>query len=257
MEYVIIAAVALLASLLTFFSGFGLGTLLLPVMALFFDVEIAVALTAIVHLLNNIFKLLLIGKHIHFRTVLYFGAPAILGAFLGAELLLQLSDMSPWTTWSLGDYTYTIDPVKVIISVLIAFFALFELMPSLRKLTFPKSMLWVGGGLSGFFGGLSGHQGALRSAFLIHAGLSKEGFIATGTTIATVIDITRLIVYSSTILVVELQNESMLLIVAVLSAFSGAFIGRQALKKVTLSLVQQVVGILLLLVAAGMGTGVI
>ena len=33
---------------------------------------------------------------------------------------------------------------------------------------------------SGFFGGLSGMQGALRSAFLARAGLSKEAFVASG-----------------------------------------------------------------------------
>lgn len=257
MEYLIIAIVALLASLLTFFSGFGLGTLLLPVMALFFDVEVAVALTAVVHFLNNLFKLILIGKHIHWKTAAFFGLPAIVGAFLGAELLLQLTDMAPWATWRMGDYTYTIDPVKVIISVLIAFFALFELLPRFRAFTFPKSGLWFGGVLSGFFGGLSGHQGALRSAFLIHAGLTKEGFIATGTTIATVIDITRLLVYSSAILITHVKSEGTLLTIAVGAAFIGAFMGRQALKKITLTFVQTIVGALLLMIAVTMGLGII
>jgi acyl-CoA reductase-like NAD-dependent aldehyde dehydrogenase len=46
----------------------------------------------------------------------------------------------------------------------------------------PPGYLPVGGLLSGFFGGLSGHQGALRSVFLLRAGLTKESFIATGVT---------------------------------------------------------------------------
>jgi uncharacterized membrane protein YfcA len=46
-EFIIIPAVALLASLLAFFSGFGLGTILLPAFTIFFPVNIAVALTAI------------------------------------------------------------------------------------------------------------------------------------------------------------------------------------------------------------------
>ena len=57
MEYLVIAVAALVVSMMTFFSGFGLGTLLLPVFALFFPVEIAVATTALVHLANNLFKL--------------------------------------------------------------------------------------------------------------------------------------------------------------------------------------------------------
>ena len=60
MEYILIPIVALLASALTFFSGFGLGTLLLPAFALFFPVDVAIALTAIVHFLNNTFKFVLV-----------------------------------------------------------------------------------------------------------------------------------------------------------------------------------------------------
>lgn len=58
MSYLIICSVAFVASGLTFFSGFGLGTLLLPAFALFFTVEKAIALTAVVHFLNGLFKLL-------------------------------------------------------------------------------------------------------------------------------------------------------------------------------------------------------
>lgn len=66
MAFVVIPIVALLASLLTFFSGFGLGTILLPAFAIFFPVNIAVALTAIVHLLNTIFKFGLVGRNTAF-----------------------------------------------------------------------------------------------------------------------------------------------------------------------------------------------
>jgi hypothetical protein len=59
-EFVIIPAVALLASLLTFFSGFGLGTILLPAFAIFFPINIAVALTAIVHLKKQVGRMKLI-----------------------------------------------------------------------------------------------------------------------------------------------------------------------------------------------------
>jgi len=87
MMYASIAIVSLLASLLTFFSGFGLGTLLLPVFALFFDLETAIALTAIVHFLNNIFKFFLVYKKTNWPYVLKFGIPSLFFAFLGAWLL--------------------------------------------------------------------------------------------------------------------------------------------------------------------------
>ncbi|WP_324712199.1 hypothetical protein [Flavobacterium columnare] len=58
MDYIIICIVAFIGAGLTLFSGFGLGTLLLPVFGLFFPIEIAITLTALVHFLNNVFKLL-------------------------------------------------------------------------------------------------------------------------------------------------------------------------------------------------------
>ena len=68
-EYVVVCLVALLGSGLTLFSGFGLGTLLLPVFALFFPVEVAIAATAVVHFLNNLFKLSLLGRNADYGLV--------------------------------------------------------------------------------------------------------------------------------------------------------------------------------------------
>ena len=73
MDYFVIGIAALLASGLTLFSGFGLGTLLMPVFALFFPIDLAIALTAIVHLLNNLFKLILLGKFADLKTSFVFG----------------------------------------------------------------------------------------------------------------------------------------------------------------------------------------
>jgi uncharacterized membrane protein YfcA len=62
MDYIVVCTVALLVSILTLFSGFGLGTVLMPAFALFFPVPVAIAATAVVHLANNIFKVFLVGR---------------------------------------------------------------------------------------------------------------------------------------------------------------------------------------------------
>lgn len=62
MEYFIVCLAALVASGLTLFSGFGLGTILTPVLAIFFPVPLAVGATAIAHLANNLFKLFFMKK---------------------------------------------------------------------------------------------------------------------------------------------------------------------------------------------------
>ena len=115
----------------------------------------------------------------------------------------------------------------------------------------------LGGILSGFFGGLSGHQGALRSAFLIKAGLSKESFVATGIVVSMFIDFTRLSVYASKITTYTLYENKVLLISATLCAIAGAYLGNQLLKKVTLKFLQVFVAVLLLLVAIALGMGII
>ncbi|MEJ7577489.1 MAG: TSUP family transporter [Pyrinomonadaceae bacterium] len=94
MEYVIICLAAFLASALTFFSGFGLGTILMPVFALFFPVEVAIGLTAIVHFLNGLFKVGLVGRNADRKVVLYFGIPAALAALVGAAVLALQSTLT-------------------------------------------------------------------------------------------------------------------------------------------------------------------
>ena len=257
MEYFIIGLTALFTSGLTLFSGFGLGTLLMPVFAVFFPVEVAVALTAIVHFLNNLFKLVLVGRKADKAAVFQFGVPALLSAFLGAYALLWLGDLEPLLTYPLFSKTFQIRPVKLVVAVLMIFFALFELVPSFEKLSFGKKYLPLGGILSGFFGGLSGHQGALRSAFLVKSGLSKESFIGTGVVIACLVDVSRISVYSSHFSAAGLKGNALLLLIAVVCAFLGAFMGNRLMKKITLRGIQIIVSVLLLGIALGLGVGLI
>ncbi len=256
MDYLVICLAAFLASGLTLFSGFGLGTLLLPAMAIFFPIGTAIALTAIVHLLNNLFKFALLGRHADRDTVLRFGLPAILAALIGARVLLWLSHLPPLLTYQCLGLQLQVMPVKLIVACLMVFFAFFELIPRLAALSVERKYLPLGGLLSGFFGGLSGHQGALRSVFLLKVGLSKESFIATGVVITLMVDIPRLVVYSASFLL--LQGDGVLMLVAaVLAAFSGAFLGNRLLKKVTLRAIQIIVALMLLGIAAALALGLI
>ena len=257
MEIVIISIVAFLTAILTFFSGFGLGTLLTPVFMIFFPIDIAIGLCGLVHFANNIFKFFLVGKNANKEVVLKFGIPAIFAAMIGSWLLLQISDLQPLFTYLLFGKEWKVLPVKFIVAILLVIFAILDLIPYLNKIDFGKDKLPLGGILSGFFGGLSGHQGALRSAFLIKAGLSKESFIATGIVVSMFIDFTRLSVYASKITSYTLFENKVLLISATLCAITGAYLGIQLLQKVTLKFIQIFVAVLLLLVAIALGMGII
>lgn len=257
MHAALIFIVAFAASALTFFSGFGLGTLLLPAFALFYPIELAVASTAVVHFLNGLFKLGLVGRFAYWPIVLRFGVPAIAAAFVGAWLLLRLTDFRPLATYAVGGLHATILPAKLVVGALLLLITLVELSPRFEAVAVPPKYVPLGGLLSGFFGGISGMQGALRSAFLIRVGLSKEAFIGTGVVVATLIDITRLGVYSRALLSQRAELNYVLLSGAVLAAFLGAVLGNRFLRKLTLATLQRVVGIMLAIVAVGLMAGLL
>lgn len=95
MDFLIVSLAALFASGLTLFPGFGLGTVLTPVFALFFPVQVAATVTAVVHLANSPFKIGLVGRDAEWRTVLRFGLPAALAATPGAGLPGVLAGTPP------------------------------------------------------------------------------------------------------------------------------------------------------------------
>lgn len=257
MEIIIISIAAFLTAVLTFFSGFGLGTILAPVFVIFFPIDIAIALTGVVHFSNNLFKIALIGRNADKAVLLRFGIPAILASFAGAWLLLRITVMPAIAEYQLWGRDFQITPVKLVIALLLIVFSALEISPSFQRLQFDRNKLVLGGLLSGFFGGLSGIQGAIRSAFLIKSGLSKEAYIATGVVIASLVDITRLSVYASRFAAANLNENLTLLFAATLSAISGAYFGKRLLKKVTLKSIQLLVAIMLIVISLALGSGLI
>jgi uncharacterized membrane protein YfcA len=250
--------VALLVSALTLFSGFGLGTLLMPAYALFFPLPLAIAATAVVHLANNIFKTVLVGRNADWRIVLKFALPAAIAAIMGATLLSLFAGLPVLTSYEIGGQKHEIYLLKLIVGVLIIGFACLDLVPGLSNMAFDRKYLPIGGLLSGFFGGLSGIQGALRSAFLIKAGLEKEAFIGTGTVSAVIVDVSRLLIYGLsfyTMKISQIESMSGIILAAIIAAFVGSFVGVRLMKKVTLQAVQIMVGVMLIIVGIGMATG--
>lgn len=258
MVYFLIAITSLIASFLTFFSGFGLGTILLPVFALYYPLPVAVALTACVHLLNNLFKLALVYKNINWKVVLRFGIPSVIAAFGGALLLEQISEKNTIL------YAYHIHNLNAIITwpgltigLLIILFAIIELSKQLSAITFNSHYLIPGGLLSGFFGGFTGHQGALRSAFLLRLDLAKPAFIATGVMVACMVDVVRLSLYSNFSSLKNHETNYSLLALAVASAWIGAFIGNKLFKKTSIGFFKWFVGLFMFVMGVLIASGVV
>jgi len=145
-----------------------------------------------------------------------------------------------------------------IIGGLIIFFALFELLPVLKKIVIPPKWLSLGGLISGFFGGLSGHQGAIRSAFLLKTQTSKDTYIATGVAIAILVDLNRLVVYgSSSTIAFTNKDFSTALVVAIGASLLGILVSNKFYKKIKFNAIQNLVGALLLVIGVLVFTGLI
>ena len=255
MQFLVISLVAFAVSALTFFSGFGLGTLLLPAFIVFFPAEVAVGLTAVVHALNNVFKFFIVRGQIDKGVVLRFGLPAMLASYVGAVALTALSRTKGAVRYELFSHTFTTSPMNIAMAILIAFFALVEILPWFQHLSVSKKYLPLGGVLSGFFGGLSGHQGAFRGVFLLRSGLSKQAFIATSIAIALLVDAVRLAVYGVSLSHDAVRENVALLLVVLATAFAGAYLGSRLAIKTTMRSIQFTVSALLFLIAGGLLAG--
>ena len=111
------------------------------------------------------------------------------------------------------------------------------------------------GAFSGFFGGLSGHQGALRSMFLIKRMKEIKEFVATTAFISLATDIARNSVYWTT-LNWRLVDFTQLLIVS-MGSILGVFLGTYLLKKITLHLIQYLVAVGLFFLGLSITIGLI
>lgn len=266
MDFVLVALLSAALGAITLVSGFGLGTVLLPAFAAIFPIEVAIAATGIVHFVNNLFKLGLVGRFASRSVVLRFGIPAVIAAAVGAGLMSLIADIPPLAVYNVAGIEARITGLKLVIAALLATFAALELSPWYRRLAFPRSMLPVGGTLSGFFGGISGMQGALRAPFLLRAGLDRDQFVGTANVISTIVDAARLAAYAAGFTwlartrdyAVLTEPRTLWLVgFACAAACVGSVAGSRLLNKVTLHTVRFIVAALLFLAAAALGAGII
>ena len=146
MSLVLICVVAFFASGLTFFSGFGLGTLLMPAFAIFFPLPHAIAYTAVVHLANNLFKSGLMFRHVDWAVFIPFSLFSMPAAFIGALLLKLTSKLPVLYSYTLfNSFECSIQVAGLLVGFLMLFFALFEVFPLFSKMINSGAKLGIGG----------------------------------------------------------------------------------------------------------------
>jgi uncharacterized membrane protein YfcA len=176
---------------------------------------------------------------------------------LGAFVLSLLDDATPLIIYNLFGATKEITLIKLCVGTLMILFAIWELVPYFSKFSFDKKWIPLGGLLSGFLGGFSGHQCAIRTTFLIKSGLKKEVFLATGIAIACLVDIARLGLYTKKYALNYESKQYILIFTASFCAILGAILGNRFLNKVSYKNIQTIVGIMLIIISFFLIVGLI
>lgn len=196
-------------------SGFGIGSLLTPLLALYLGTKLAVAAVSIPHFAGTALRFWLLRAHLDRRVLLSFGITSAAGGLLGA--LLQTRFHSAALGYVLGG--------------LLVFAAVMGLTGLGARLRFGPRTGWIAGLLSGVFGGLVGNQGGIRSAALLGQGLSRDALVATATAIALLVDLFRMPVYIAT-LHRELAAVWPIVAVSTAGVLAGTLLGKPLLQRI-------------------------
>ena len=179
MDIVYISLLTLLASLVGTISGFGTSTIMIPVLVMFFPPVEAILLVAIIHWFGDLWKVTLFRQGFNLRLLLLFGGVGLLTSYLGASL-------------SLGAHE---DLLQRLLGVFLAGYAVFLVGQKRFKMHPGNATALTGGAISGFFAGLFGIGGPVRSMFLSVFDLPKAVYIATAGAIDLLVDVTRVATY--------------------------------------------------------------
>lgn len=208
--------ITFLASMIGTISGFGITTILVPALAASYALPEVLLFTAIIHLANDIWKLILFRTGIHWRILLYFGLASVVASFFGA-LIVVFWGASLVFLRLLG-----------VFFIIYALGVLFRPQFSLK----PTSLSLMGGGaLSGFSFGLFGMGGVLRSISLISFDMDKVSYLATNGAIALLVDAARMVVYRLSGIVLD-QILFINLFLCIPISFIGAKVGEYLVRRV-------------------------
>jgi len=234
----VLVASGVLAGAIAAVTGFGIGSLLTPVLALQVDTRLAVAAVSIPHLIGTSLRFALMHGGVDRRVLWSFGITSAAGGLAGA-LLNSAATSTRWLT--------------ILFGMLLLFAAVSEMTGLARRMRFRGWVAWVAGALSGMLGGLVGNQGGIRSAALIGFELPKELFVGTATAIALFVDGARVPIYLYA-QHDELSTHLAWILLAIAGVVAGTIVGSRALGRIpevwfrrVLALVLAVLGIAMLL----------
>lgn len=170
---------AVLAGAIASVSGFGVGSILTPLLAVNLGTKLAVAAVSIPHVVASGARFWQMRRHVDWRVVRSFGLTSAAGGLVGALLHARFQSR----------------PLTAVFAILLVFAGVAGLTGLDKRLRFRGWMAWIAGAVSGVFGGLVGNQGGIRSAALLGFDLRRDVFVATATMVGLFVDGARLPAY--------------------------------------------------------------
>ena len=231
-QIILLALLILFASMIGTISGFGISTIMIPVMGLFYPLHLSLLFVAIIHLFGDIWKVIFFKRGVNWRLILFFGIPGIAFSYLGATL----SSGAPE------------DLLKRLLGGFLLLYVVYLFLKQSWKIPANDRTSIAGGSLSGFFAGIFGVGGAVRGAFLTAFNLPKEVYIFTSGMIALFIDVTRISTYIAE--GIRLPKTLALLLIGLIPlSLAGAYLAKRLIDKIPQKYFRLVIAALLGLVA--------
>ena len=212
---IVVAVAAVLAGAVASVVGFGIGSLLTPLLAVRVGTQLAVAAISIPHVFATALRFWRLRAHVDRRVLVSFGITSAAGGLAGALLHSYASNRA----------------LAVVFGGILLFVGASELTGLARRLRFRGPAAWIAGALSGLFGGLVGNQGGIRSAALLGFDVDRDAFVATATAIGLVVDGARMPVYFWT-QASAIERIWPLVVVATLGTLAGTLVGGRALRRI-------------------------
>jgi hypothetical protein len=229
MPIVYLAVLSFLSSILGTITGFGISTVMVPIVLLFLPLPETLLLVGVVHWFGDLWKVFLFKHGIHWKILLFFGIPGIITGIGGAYLALKLP--AAFLSMFIG-------------AILVAYVIFLLLKPDFKLKATPLAAM-LGGGGSGLLGGMTGiGGGALRSIVLTAFGLPKSIYLFTSGLIGFVIDASRITTYFAGGVRLE-RNLLLGLILFIFLSFIGAKIGKTIVNKIPQERFRGVIGFFL------------
>jgi len=225
----IFVVAALLGGGVASVAGFGIGSILTPILAAKLGTKLAVAAVSIPHVAGTAFRFLLIREHVNKSVLLGFGITSAAGGLAGALIHTRFSSAV----------------LSYVLGALLVFAGAMGITGLASRMRFGRRTAWLAGAASGIFGGLVGNQGGIRSAALFGFDIEKQSFIATATAIALMVDAARMPVYFATEYH-QLARVWTYLLLGTAGVLVGTVLGQRVLTRIPEKLFRGIVSIIIL-----------